>query len=67
MTAETLTESIVIMQDGKLAVPAEIRENFSLSDGCKVMFIADGEGRSLMMTLQLTSWKCAEVINEDIY
>lgn len=36
-------ESIVIMQDGKLTVPAEIREKFSLSDGCKVMFIADGK------------------------
>lgn len=36
-------ESIGVMQDDKLTVPAEIREKFSLSDGCKLMFIADGE------------------------
>ncbi|MBQ4430446.1 MAG: hypothetical protein IJP89_11705 [Synergistaceae bacterium] len=43
MNAETFTDNISVIQDGKIIIPGEIQKFLGVSDGQSVMFIPDGE------------------------
>ncbi len=43
MNTETFTDNISTIQDGKIAIPCEIQKILGVSDGYRLMFIADGE------------------------
>ena len=43
MNAQTFSDNISTIQDGKIIIPGEIQKLLGVSDGGRVMFIVDGE------------------------
>ncbi len=60
MQARTSTETVITIQDGKLSIPEDMREELGLYDGKRVMLVSDDEGVRIVNPLYYAMKKFQE-------